>query len=83
MGFYKFIRLEGIEGNKTGYFVPKMYNISSIRLGLKIFGFQFIKDRLSGCSIWGVENETDYNCAIKTLDELKKTRIFDYKVWRN
>lgn len=80
MGFYKFIKIKGVEGNRTGYFVPHLYPLAFSWRELKHVGLQFVKERLAGWTIWWVKNEDDYNQAIKTLDELKKTRVFDYKV---
>ena len=80
MGFYKFIKIEGREGRNTGYFVPKLYPLSTLSIGLKIFGFSYIIERLRGCTFWYTFNKDDYIQAIKTLDELKKTRIFNYYI---
>lgn len=80
MGMYKFIKIRGREGKNTGYFVPHLYKLPFIWKELKHVGFRFVKERLAGWTIWWVGNEDDYKLAIKTLEELKKTRIFDYKV---
>ena len=80
MAFYKFIKIKGEGGSRTGYFVPRMYQLVGVKNGLKVFGLQYIKERLAGWTIWWVQNEEDYVQAIRTLNELKKTRIFDYKV---
>ena len=80
MGFYKFIKTRGLEGKATGYFVPRMYRYDFDFRELKNFGFLFVKERIRGWTIWWVENEEDYHNAIETLNELKKTRIFDYMV---
>ena len=80
MSIYKFIKIKGSEGANTGYFVPNLYKIKTSRNTLRAFGLPYVIDRLSGWTIWWVNNEEDYINAIKTLDELKKTRIFDYKV---
>lgn len=77
---YKFIRIKGADGRNTGYFVPRLYGLHSIWIGTKIFGLQYIKDRLAGWTYWWVDNEENYKRAIETLNELKKTRIFDYQV---
>ena len=77
---YKFIKIKGKEGAVTGYFVPRLFQLSCDWRVLKTFGLPYMKDRLAGWTIWFVENEADYIRAIKTLDELKKTRIFDYMV---
>jgi hypothetical protein len=82
MGCYKFIKIKGREGANTGYFVPRMYQLNWNLTTLKVFGLSYVKERLAGWSIWWVNNEEDYIQAIKTLNELKKTRIFDYKVSR-
>lgn len=80
MAFYKFIKIKGVDGKNTGYFVPRLYHLSFAWWELKFCGLQFLKERLKGWSIWWVDNESDYHQAINTLDELKKTRLFDYKV---
>ena len=80
MKFYKFIKLKGKEGSNTGYFVPNMYQLVCSFIALKNIAFSYIKERLLGWTIWWVNNEDDYIRAIKTLDELKKTRIFDYEI---
>lgn len=80
MAFYKFIKIRGEGGSRTGYFVPHMYQLTCNWSVLKAFGLPYIKERLTGWTIWWVENEDDYIQAIKTLNELKKTRIFEYKV---
>ena len=80
MTFYKFIKTKGEGGSRTGYFVPRMYQLVGVKNGLKVFGLQYIKERLTGWTIWWVQNEEDYVQAIRTLNELKKTRIFEYKV---
>ena len=80
MAFYKFIKIKGPDGKRTGYFVPRLYHLAFNRRELKYVGFRFVKERLAGWTIWWVNNEDDYKQAIKTLEELKKTRIFDYKV---
>lgn len=79
---YKFIKIKGkgTEGSNTGYFVPRMYQLTCNKSVLKAFGLPYIKERLAGWTVWYVKNEEDYKNAIKTLDELKKTRIFDYMV---
>lgn len=81
MAFHRFIKIKGRDGANTGYFVPRMYQIKGL-IALKVFGFSYVKERLNGWTIWWVSSKDDYNQAIKTLDELKKTRIFDYKVSR-
>ena len=79
---YKFIRIKGAEGARTGYFVPHLYQLVCNRKTLKVFGFPYVLMRLRGWTIWWVENENDYRLAIKTLNELKKTRIFEYQVYK-
>ena len=80
MPIYKFIKIKGKEGAFTGYFVPRLYQLVPCWNVLKTFGLPYIKERLSGWTIWYVTNENDFNQAITTLNELKKTRLFDYKV---
>lgn len=82
MAFYKFIKIKGSDGANTGYFVPNLYQLDWGKVALKIFGFSYVMERLDGWTIWYVNNEEDYIRAIKTLDELKKTRIFVYRVSR-
>lgn len=82
MAFHKFIKIKGPEATRTGYFVPRMYQLVWSWSVLKAFGLSYVKERLTGWTIWWVENEADYGRAIETLNELKKTRIFDYKVSR-
>ena len=82
MTIYKFIKIKGPEGARTGYFVPNLYQLVWGWNVLKAFGLPYVKERLTGWTIWWVKNEDDYIRAIETLDELKKTRIFDYKVSR-
>ena len=80
MGIYKFIKILGPEGARTGYFVPRMYQLVWSWHTVKTFGFSYVKERLQGYTIWYVTNEEDYVQAIEVLEELKKTRIFDYRV---
>lgn len=80
MGIYKFIKIKGADGKNTGYFVPNMYKLYPTKYELKRVGFNFILERIKGWSIWYVCNEEDYRAAVKTLKELKKTRIFDFMV---
>ena len=80
MGFYRFIKISGREGKLTGYFVPRMYCFRLNSTALKIFGLRYAKEYLKGTRIWWVSNKEDYHRAIETLEELKKTRIFTYKV---
>lgn len=79
MATYRFIKIKGERAGKIGYYVPRMHSFKSIRYGLKIFGFSYLKDRLSGWHYWWVEGEENLTIAIETLDELKKTNIFTYK----
>lgn len=80
MAMYKFIKTRGKEGKSTGYFVPRLYRLDFSLHEFKRFGFIFVKERLKGWTIWWVENEEDYIQAVERLKELKKTRIFDFKV---
>lgn len=80
MAFHKFIKIKGPDGANTGYFVPHLYQLDWSWTALKVFGLQYVRERLNGWTIWWVDNEYDYNRAIETLDELKKTRMFGYKV---
>ena len=82
---YTFIKIKGSDGANTGYFVPNMYKLSLSWLEqLKYFGrkltFLFTKDRLAGWTIWWVDSEENLKKAVETLNELKKTRIFDFKI---
>lgn len=80
MGFYKFIKIKGMDGNRVGHMVPNLYKLHFCWRELRNVGLRFVKERLTGCSIWYVTNKTDYQQAINTLNELKKTHIFKYKV---
>ena len=80
MRFHKFIKIRGKEGANTGYFVPRLYRLVFSWDMLRAFGLPYAMDLLSGWTIWWVDNEEDYAQVIKTLDELKKTRMFEYKV---
>ena len=80
MAIYKFIKIKGSDGPNTGYFVPRMYQLGCSKTVLKVFGLPYIKERLTGWTVWYVQNEEDYRNAIKRLEELKKTRIFKYMV---
>jgi hypothetical protein len=82
MGFYKFIKIKGLDGARTGYFVPRMYQLGWSWKTVKAFGLPYVKERLTGWTIWWVNNEEDFVQAIEKLNELKKTRIFDYRVSR-
>ncbi len=77
---YKFIAIKGAEGAKTGYFVPHLYQLVLTKITLKVFGLRYVMARLKGWTIWWTETDRDYANAIKVLDELKKTRIFTYKI---
>lgn len=80
--FYKFIKIKnnGGGGKYIGYAVPRMYRLDFNKYELRLFGFQFIKERMNGWTIWWVENEEDYKDAITILKELKNDIEFDYKV---
>ena len=80
MIFYRFIKIKGKEGKNTGYFVPRLYRLDFSFRELKCFGLEFVKERLNGWTIWYVTNDEDYHKAVESLKELKKTRIFDFKV---
>lgn len=77
----KFIAIKGREGKNTGYFVPRLYQLIANKTILKVFGLRYVITRLKGWTIWWTKNESDYLYAIKALDELKKTRIFTYRIW--
>lgn len=79
---YKFIKIRGLEGAYTGYFVPRMYQLTFNWPVVKTFKWWYLKEVLNGWTVWFVESGEDYERAIKTLDKLKKTRIFEYKVWK-
>ena len=80
MGFYKFIKIKGKDANRIGYYVPHLFKLVWCLNVLKIFGFQYVKERLAGWTIWWVVDEEDYVRAIKTLNELKKTYSFEFRV---
>ena len=79
----KFIAIKGAEGAKTGYFVPHLYQLVWSKTTLKYFGLRYVLARLKGWTIWWTEGESNYSNAIKVLNELKKTRIFTYKILEN
>lgn len=80
MGFYKFIKIRGKDGARTGYYVPRMYRLHFSLTILRVFGLSYVRERLCGWTIWWVDSEENYNQAIKSLNELKKTRMFEYVV---
>ena len=82
MSIYGFIKTRGPEGAKIGYFIPRLYKLVWCWNVVKSFGFPYVKDRLTGWTVWWVESEDDWNRAIENLNELKKTHAFDYLVGR-
>ena len=80
MPIYKFIKIKGKEGAWTGYFVPHLYQLLPSWNVLRAFGLPYIKERLTGWTVWYVTTEEDFVRAVDTLNELKKTRLFDFKV---
>lgn len=80
---YKFIAIKGVEGAKTGYFVPHLYQLVLTKATLKVFGLRYVMARLKGWTIWWTNNDSDYSNAIRVLDKLRKTRIFTYKVLKD
>ena len=79
---YKYIKTRGPEGARTGYFVPCLYSIPFTWSAVRDYGLDYVLDRLNGWSVWWVDSKENLDQAIKTLDELKKTRLFDYIVSR-
>lgn len=76
---YKFIKTAGKEAKTIGYLVsPILYGLHGIRIGLRIFGFDYLRYILKGEKIWWTDNEDDYVKAIEDLKELKKTHAFDF-----
>ena len=80
MPFHKFIKIKGEGKTYIGYCIPNMYQLVCSWPILKAFGFWYIKERLTGWTIWWVSNEDDYNRAIETLEKLKERCAFVYKV---
>ena len=78
MTFYNFIRTTGREAKTIGYFIPRLYGLHGIRIGLKIFGFDYLRYLLKGDQIWWTDNKKDYAKAIEGLKELRKTHLFDF-----
>lgn len=76
---YKFIAIKGPEGARTGYFVPYLYQLTWGKTTLRVFGLQYVIARLMGWTIWWTDTDKRYTSAIRTLNELKNTRIFTYK----
>ena len=79
MRFGGFFKIRDRQGNNTGYLVPRLYNVPFTLRELKHFGLLFVKERLAGWTIWTCD-EADYDQTIKTLEDLAKLRIFEYKV---
>ena len=79
MAFYKFIRTKGPDGKNIGYYAPRMYHLPD-GIALKIFTFQYVKDRLAGWTYWWVDNKDEYIRTMEKLDELRKTHAFIYQV---
>jgi hypothetical protein len=79
MRFSGIIKIRGRDGKNAGYFVPRLYKMPFIWRELKHVGLLFAKERLAGWTLW-ICDESDYDRVTKALDELKKTRIFEYKV---
>lgn len=77
---YKFIRIKGERAKIIGFFVPRLHRLDFDWWTWKRLGFPYLRDRLSGWSIWWVDNEEDLKRAIEGLNELKKTNIFTYEV---
>ena len=75
---YKFIRTFGKEAKTIGYFIPRLYGLSGMRIGLKIFGINYIRYILKGEKIWWTDNEDNYVKAIEGLKELRKTHEFGF-----
>ena len=79
MKFAEIIKIRGKDGKNTGYFVPRLYKMPFLWRELKHVGFLFVKERLAGWTIWRCD-EADYDQVINALEELKKTRVFEYKI---
>lgn len=75
---HKFIRTIGKEAKRIGYFIPRLYCLNNTRIGLKIFGLDYLRYILKGERIWLTDNEDDYVKAVEGLKELKKTHEFDF-----
>lgn len=80
MIYPKFIKIKGVEGDNTGYFVPKLYQLTFGWDVVRVFGLPYLKDRLKGYTIWFTDSEENFNRAILILDKLKKTRLFEYEI---
>lgn len=77
---YKFIKIRGQRSNDIGFFAPRMYKLVFSYNVLRAFGLWYLKERLTGWTIWWVDNEVDFKIAIKTLNKLKKIYKFEYMV---
>lgn len=82
MGFYRFIKVKSVGdvSKYIGYSIPRMYRLDFDWRELKLFRFQFVKERMNGWTIWWVENENDYQIAITKLNELNNVLPITYKV---
>ena len=79
MSFYKFIKIKGADRKIAGYVAPRVYRLDFSLKELKIVGFRFVKERLSGWTIWWVSNEDDFNRAVKMLNQLKETHDIEFE----
>lgn len=79
MAFHRFIKTKGERANVIGYYAPRLYRLDLGSTALKIFGFSYLKDRLSGWYYWWVDSEENFVNATRALDELMKTNMFTYK----
>lgn len=77
---HKLLKTKGPDGATIGYFVRGLYRFGWSRVLLKLLGFSYVKDLLTGWTFWWIDNEDDYVRIMTTIDELRKTRKFIYKV---
>lgn len=80
MEFYKVIKITGKEAKTIGDHAPYLYRLQlgrhTWKFIWKYFGFQYVRDRLSGGYIWWTDSQEHYDNAINALRELKKTHDF-------
>ena len=80
MTIYRIIKIKGDYARRIGWWVRNMYRMEFDRFTWDNLGWRYVKERLSGWTIWYVTTEEDYAKAIETLNDLQKTHLFVYEV---